>query len=160
MYPVLQNLNLFGCELASSPLLVRALSGQESEMGRPTPVVSQSCFLWLDNQKLTHIHSHVQTTIHTRFVCSDLIACDIKHARMGLHDIYITASNEKFRVHPIPPLLSSRFFFFSKSNTKHGNIKQLIIQPTCCNINFSVSLFIGTWFHQIQRFYKNEKWNL
>jgi hypothetical protein len=43
-------------------------------------------------------------------VCSDLIACDIKHARMGLHDIYITASNEKFSFHPIPPLLSPHFF--------------------------------------------------
>jgi hypothetical protein len=42
---------------------------------------------------------------------------------MGPYDIYITASNEKFSVHPIPAFLSPHFF--SKSNTKHGNIKQL-----------------------------------
>jgi len=35
-----QNFNLFECERASSPLLVLALSAQESEMVRPTLVVS------------------------------------------------------------------------------------------------------------------------
>lgn len=64
----------------------------------------------MDNQKLAHMHSHVHTsTIHTRFVCSDLIAYDTKHAHIGLYDIYIDSSNDKFSVLPIPHLLLPLF---------------------------------------------------
>jgi hypothetical protein len=58
-------------------------------------------------------------------VCSDLIACDTKHAHIGLYDIYIAANNKKFNVHPIPISFSSSL----KKNTKHGNRKQLITLP-------------------------------
>jgi hypothetical protein len=76
-------------------------------------------------------------------VCSDLIAYDTKHARIGLHDIYIAASNEKFNVLPIPHLLL--LLFEKYRNTKHGNRKQLITLPEiqfffCITVNWNTVL--------------------
>jgi hypothetical protein len=59
-------------------------------------------------------------------VCSDLIAYDTKHAHIGLYDMYVPASDEKFSVHTTPFPIS---FHFSLKKHRKQNRNKLITLP-------------------------------